>query len=116
MAEAADPIADLGPGSWPDARAAARLEWLCTNGLGGYACGTVCGLLQRRWHGLLVAATDPPAGRTMLVPKVELFVTVDGRTWALTANEWAGSGVDAPGLGHLVRFHMAGSVVVRHCR
>lgn len=116
MPEAADPIADLGPGAWPDARAAARLEWLCTNGLGGYACGTVAGLLQRRWHGLLVAATDPPAGRTMLVPKVELFVTVDGRTWALTANEWAGGGVDAPGLGHLVRFHMAGSVVVRHWR
>ena len=68
MHAAADPIVDLGPDAWRDARRSGQLEWLCTNGLGGYACGTVGGLLQRRWHGLLVAATEPPAGRTLLVP------------------------------------------------
>ncbi len=116
MTEALDAIVDLGPEAWHDARQSGQLEWLCTNGIGGYACGTVGGLLQRRWHGLLVAATDPPAGRTLLVPKIELFVTVDGREWSLAANEWGGCDMDAPGLGHLVRMHMAGSVVVRHWR
>ena len=116
MTAAADPIVDLGPEAWREPRRSGQLEWLCTNGMGGYACGTVGGLLQRRWHGLLVAATDPPAGRTLLVPKIELFVTIDGREWPLTANEWSGGGVDAPALGHLARFHMVGSVVVRHWR
>ncbi|NBX25503.1 MAG: glycogen debranching protein [Planctomycetes bacterium] len=114
--EAVDPIVDLGPDAWRDPRRAGTLEWLSTNGMGGYACGTVGGLLQRRWHGLLVAATDVPAGRTMLVPKIEIFATVAGREWSLTANEWSGSGIDAPGLGCLVRVHMAGAVVVRHWR
>ncbi|MEO8875180.1 MAG: glycogen debranching enzyme N-terminal domain-containing protein, partial [Polyangiaceae bacterium] len=31
-------------------------EWLLTNGMGGYASGTVSGLITRRFHGLLVAA------------------------------------------------------------
>jgi predicted glycogen debranching enzyme len=116
MSGVADPIVDLGPDQWREPRRSGQLEWLCTNGIGGYACGTVGGLLQRRWHGLLVAATDPPAGRTLLVPKIELFVTQDGRECPLTANEWSGGGIEAPGLGHLARFHMAGSVVVRHWR
>src|SRR5437867_9977332 len=46
-------------------------EWLCTNGLGGYASGTVAGLLTRRYHGLLVAALKPPVGRTLLVAKLD---------------------------------------------
>ncbi len=43
-------------------------EWLVTNGLGGYACGTVTGDITRRYHGLLIAALPAPAGRTMLMP------------------------------------------------
>ncbi len=42
-------------------------EWLATNGIGGYAAGTIAGQLERRYHGLLVAALVPPLGRTMLV-------------------------------------------------
>ena len=37
-----------------------RREWLVTNGLGGYAAGTVAGVMTRRYHGLLMAATKPP--------------------------------------------------------
>ena len=52
---------------WSDARAAepevllAR-EWLVTNGLGGYAAGTVSGIPTRRYHGFLVAALPAPFG------------------------------------------------------
>ena len=41
-------------------------EWLVTNGLGGYACGTVSGAATRRYHGLLVAAHPAPLGRVMM--------------------------------------------------
>jgi glycogen debranching enzyme len=46
-------------------------EWLVTNGIGGYASGTVAGLLSRRYHGLLVAALQPPLGRTLLLAKLD---------------------------------------------
>jgi len=42
-------------------------EWLVTNGLGGYASGTVSGSITRRYHGLLVAALPNPLGRTMML-------------------------------------------------
>jgi len=42
-------------------------EWIVTNGLGGYASGTVCGVPNRRYHGLLVAALPAPLGRMMML-------------------------------------------------
>jgi len=42
-------------------------EWLITNGLGGYASGTVLGIPTRRYHGLLIAALPNPAGRVMML-------------------------------------------------
>jgi predicted glycogen debranching enzyme len=53
----------------PDPEAAPDIsrEWLVTNGLGGYASGTVIGLLTRRYHGLLIAAFSNPLGRTMML-------------------------------------------------
>src|SRR6516225_3209898 len=46
---------------------AEQREWLVTNGIGGYASGTVSGNLTRRYHGLLIAAFKPPVGRTQLI-------------------------------------------------
>src|SRR6478672_8284953 len=42
-------------------------EWLVTNGLGGYASGTLCGAATRRYHGLLIAALAAPLGRMMML-------------------------------------------------
>src|SRR5262245_66207410 len=42
-------------------------EWLVTNGLGGYATGTLSGALTRRYDGLLVAALPTPFGRTVML-------------------------------------------------
>lgn len=42
-------------------------EWLVTNGLGGYASGTVAGIPTRRYHGFLIAALKPPFGRTVML-------------------------------------------------
>ena len=51
-------------------------EWLVTNGVGGYASGTVCGVPTRRFHGLLIAALPAPLGRTMMFNHLE--ETLDG--------------------------------------
>ena len=48
-------------------RALVLKEWIVTNGLGGYASGTVAGALTRRFHGLLIAALPTPFGRTMML-------------------------------------------------
>ena len=52
-------------------RVLAEKEWLVTNGLGGYASGTVAGSQTRRYHGLLVAAMSPPVRRMVLLSRVE---------------------------------------------
>jgi glycogen debranching enzyme len=51
-----------------DLAAAESREWLVTNGIGGYASGTVAGSLTRRYHGLLIAALEPPGGARSLLP------------------------------------------------
>jgi predicted glycogen debranching enzyme len=60
-----------------DYGALAALEWLETNGLGGYASGTVAGAGTRGYHGLLVAAVRPPAQRTMLVTGCDEWLELD---------------------------------------
>ncbi|HEU4344824.1 MAG TPA: amylo-alpha-1,6-glucosidase, partial [Candidatus Binatia bacterium] len=58
-------------------------EWLVTNGLGGYASGTVLGPVTRRHHGLLIAALAAPLGRMlMLSGLVEELHFPDGRVAA----------------------------------
>ncbi len=68
--------------------AALHREWLETNGLGGFASSTIAGLNTRRYHGLLVAAAQPPVGRMVLLSKLEETVTVDGEPFELSANEY----------------------------
>jgi len=94
----------------PDA-AAAR-EWLCTNGLGGFASGTVAGVLTRRYHGLLVAALAPPLGRTLLVAKADETVEYAGLRRALGTNRWADGTVDPAGHRDLERFRLDGTTPV----
>jgi predicted glycogen debranching enzyme len=68
--------------------AASRREWLETNGLGGFATSTIVSLNTRRYHGLLVAATQPPVGRMVLLSKLEETLTVDGHAFELSVNEY----------------------------
>ena len=89
-------------------------EWIVTNGIGGYASGTVAGVLTRRYHGLLVAALDPPLGRTVLVAKIDDSVSFGGDLIPLFANQW-GDGrapIEPEGFRHLARFHLEGTTPV----
>jgi predicted glycogen debranching enzyme len=79
-------------------------EWLVTNGLGGYASGTLGGVTTRRFHGLLVAALSAPRGRTMVVNRVDASLLVDGVTFDLEGSELFGAAPHLPGSLVEVRF------------
>ena len=51
-------------------------EWIITNGLGSYASSTVLGINTRKYHGLLVAALNPPGDRTVCLSKLDEDVLV----------------------------------------
>ncbi len=84
----------------PDDRDPIGTEWLLTNGLGGFAMGTVSGTLTRRYHGALVAATLPPVGRVIgvhtVVERVILNPGPHERVIDLSSLEFAGSRSTAP--------------------
>ncbi len=109
-----DPIAliDIGRGICSDLPQVQNREWLVTNGIGGYAAGTIGGLLTRRYHGLLIAALHPPLGRTLLVTKLDEAARYDGIAFALGANRWGSGVVDPKGFRHLERFHLEGTTPV----
>jgi len=92
--------------------AAVDREWLVTNGIGGFASGTVAGLSTRRYHGLLVAALNPPLGRTLLVAKLEETAQYDGAEYPLSSNRWVDGTLSPQGYIHIERFRLEGSCPV----
>src|SRR5437762_8364321 len=62
-------------------------EWLVTNGLGGYASGTVSGAITRRYHGLLIAALPNPLGRTMMLNGLSERLRLPDRSVVYTGAE-----------------------------
>jgi predicted glycogen debranching enzyme len=106
------PAIDFGRDICGDLAAAEAREWLVTNGIGGFACGTLAGTLTRRYHGLLVAALPPASNRTLLVSKIDEIVEYDGQSYALGSNRWAGGTIDPWGFLHIERFHLEGTVPV----
>lgn len=89
---------------------AEQREWLVTNGIGGYACGTVAGLLTRHYHGLLVAALKPPLDRTLLVTKLNEQVLYGGKTYALGTNRWVNGSVSPQGYRYIEQFALEGTI------
>jgi predicted glycogen debranching enzyme len=83
----------LDPKSFRDLDSALRREWLVTNGLGGYASGTVAGVNTRRYHGLLVASLNPPVQRMVLLAALEEWlIAPGGERQPLSAQEyWDGT-------------------------
>jgi predicted glycogen debranching enzyme len=79
-------------------------EWLLTNGLGGYASSSVSGANTRHYHGLLVAAFNPPTDRMLLVGKVEEVVSVAGKFIDLSTNLYPNM-VHPEGFKHLQNFN-----------
>jgi len=84
-----------------------RREWLATNGLGGYASGTVAGVATRRYHGILVAALPTPLGRTMMLSRLSEEARMEGGAMLrLGGEERRGAAPDVPGAQHLREFRL----------
>jgi predicted glycogen debranching enzyme len=95
-----------------DLEAGLRREWLVTNWLGSYASGTLAGVNTRSYHGLLVAALNPPVDRTVLVGGMVEWATYDGRRYPLSANEYADGTIDPQGYRHLQTFDLEGMLPI----
>jgi predicted glycogen debranching enzyme len=86
-------------------------EWLVTNGLGGYAAGSIEGATTRSYHGLLVAALRPPVERTVLVTKIDETVTFpDGHMLKLGVNEYLDGTIDPQGYKYLAKVALEGDI------
>jgi predicted glycogen debranching enzyme len=84
-------VISFDKGVCTDLQAGLSREWLETNGLGGFACGTLSGANTRRYHGLLTAALNPPGGRMLLLSKLEETLVLGDRRIDLSTNEYAGA-------------------------
>jgi predicted glycogen debranching enzyme len=87
-----------------DFEKATQYEWLETNGLGGWAGSTIIGANTRRYHGLLVAATVPPAERTALVSKLDETIVTGDKRIELGCNEYQGGVIHPAGNTYINSF------------
>src|SRR5688500_8892992 len=111
-----DPIRRI---PWPppvdphDPEALVTREWLVTNGLGGYASGTVPGIVTRRYHGVLIAALPAPLGRIVMLSHIaEQVRWPDGRRVEIGNRERAGDVSHGIGTGYLTEFRLEAGLPV----
>src|SRR5499425_3835326 len=95
-----------------DLAAAERREWLCVNAIGGFASGTIAGTQTRRYHALVVAALNPPLGRTVMAAAVHETVDYAGASWPLFAARWASGAIDPQGHRLIEHFRLDGTTPV----
>jgi predicted glycogen debranching enzyme len=82
-------------------------EWLATNGLGGYASGTISGAVTWRYHGLLVAALPAPYGRMVMLNHLAEYIRLpDGRMEEIGGGEPGQPGEKAEAGHFLTEFRL----------
>jgi predicted glycogen debranching enzyme len=106
------PVISLDRTVCNDLQAATQREWLITNGIGGYAMGTVAGIQTRGYHGLLIAALDPPVGRFLLLNRLEEAVTYRDKKTDIFTNSWQPDTVQPEGYRHIESFRLDGTTPV----
>ncbi|MGI6492348.1 MAG: amylo-alpha-1,6-glucosidase [Pelotomaculum sp.] len=77
----------FGKEDWRTLEKGIEHEWLVTNGIGGYASGTIINLNTRKYHGLLIAAHNPPGHRVLHLAKLDERFHTGDCTYILAANE-----------------------------
>ncbi len=103
----------IEPAICRDFEQAIAREWLVTNGLGGFASGTVSGANSRRYHGLLVASLRPPAQRVVLLASTEEWLVGDGEELHPLSSQEYWDGTTYPdGFRGLVEVRLDGLVPV----
>ncbi len=105
------PLLRLAPDAFKTLDAALSHEWLVTNGMGGYAMGTVAGATTRCYHAYLIATPRAPQERVALVTKIDEQVTLDdGTTLALGTDEYADGTISPSGFTYVSGFTLDGSI------
>ncbi|HUE75182.1 MAG TPA: amylo-alpha-1,6-glucosidase [Chloroflexota bacterium] len=88
-------------------------EWLVTNGIGGYASGTISGVPTRRYHGFLIAALPAPLGRVVMLTHLsEQLRLPQGKVVWLGAAERADGSIEMPGATYLTEFRLEAGIPV----
>lgn len=95
-----------------DYEQASAREWWLANGLGGYAAGTISQSLTRRYHGLLIAPTQPPLGRALVFAKADATLHDGEKSYPLFSNRWGSGAIEPRGNVYLDSFRLDGSVPV----
>lgn len=85
-------------------------EWLVTNGLGGYASGTLAGVCTRRYHGVFVPNLPRPRGRHVLVARLDEEIVVGGRIWRLGGSDHAGQSLEGASAPWLRAFRLEDNI------
>jgi len=110
VAAVAKPVVAFDRSICNDFGAASSREWLVTNAVGGYASGTVAGCATRRYHGILLAALQPPVGRTHLVAALDETIDYAGTTYELATHKWASGAIAPQGLEYIESFQLDGTI------
>ncbi len=100
----------FGRAECSDPEFARQRVWLATNGIGGFAAGTIGGQLTERYHGLLTAALQPPLGRTLLAVKFDETLTYLGQKADLFRNLLRTGRASGRGQRYLERFWLDGGI------
>ncbi len=88
-------------------------EWLVTNGLGGYASGTLAGVATRRYHSMLTANLTAPSGRYVLLNKLtELISITHEEKWQIGGKEFVKEGLDLHGATDLQEFRLQSGIPI----
>jgi 4-alpha-glucanotransferase len=95
-----------------DLEQASRREWWLADGLGGYAGGTIGQCLTRRYHGLLIAPSDPSLERRLIFVKADATLHDGEYAWPLFTNCWGSGAVEPKGLVHIESFQLDGCIPV----
>lgn len=95
----------FGKSSWRTMESGTEKEWLVTNGIGGYASGTIINANTRKYHGLLISALKPPGWRVLQLAKLDERFSAGPCIYILAANENR-SGFAELGFVHLQQVKM----------
>lgn len=87
-------------------------EWWVANGLGGYAAGTISQSLMRRYHGLLIAPTQAPLGRSLVFAKADATLHDGEKSYPLFSNHWRSGAVEPRGHVHIESFRLDGTMPI----
>jgi predicted glycogen debranching enzyme len=82
------PVLEIKKNIIQDLNKSKKLEWIITNGLGGYASSTVIGMNTRKYHGLLITSDKPPLNRKVILSKLEEEIVLKGKTIKLSTNRY----------------------------